>query len=73
MFEPMQKCENNAISKQNYTLKWFIALKMTFSCCFSLGGNLDLLQKIYNIDYRPILESIKLGCSSDKKFILAKT
>ena len=35
MFEPTQKCENNAISKQNYTFKLFIAAKMTYSCCFS--------------------------------------
>ena len=34
MFEPTQKCENNAISKQNYTIKLFIAVKMTYSCCF---------------------------------------
>ena len=40
MFEPVQKCENNAISKQNYTLKLFIAVKMTYCCCLSLEGNL---------------------------------
>ena len=27
-----QKCENNAISKQNYTLTLFIAFKMANSC-----------------------------------------
>ena len=55
MFEPVQKCENNAISKQNYTLKLFIAVKMTYCCCSSLGGHLDFLyfhlKKFYNIDY----------------------
>ena len=41
MSEPAQKCENYAIFKQNYTLKLFVAFKMAYSCCFSLGGNLD--------------------------------
>ena len=57
MSEPAQKCENYAIFKQNYTLKLFVAFKMAYSCCFSLGGNLDFLdflqKKFYNIDYRP--------------------
>ena len=43
MSEPAQKCENYAIFKQNYTLKLFVAFKMAYSCCFSLGGNLDFL------------------------------
>ena len=43
MSEPAQKCENNAIFKQNYTLELFIALEMVYYCCFSLGGNLDFL------------------------------
>ena len=30
MSEPEQKCENNAIFKQNYTLKLFIACKMAY-------------------------------------------
>ena len=29
MSEPAQKCVNNAIFKQNYTIKLFIAMKMT--------------------------------------------
>ena len=41
MSEPAQKCENYAILKQNYTLELFIALKMAYSCCFGLRGNLD--------------------------------
>ena len=50
---PAQKCENYAIFKQNYTLELFIALEMVYYCCFSLGGNLDFLQKkFYNINYR---------------------
>ena len=48
MSEPAQ----NVKSKQNYTLKLFIAVKMTCSCCFSSGGNLyflDFLQKSFII------------------------
>ena len=56
MSEPALKCENNAIFKQNDTLKLFIAFKMAYSCCFSYGGNLDfpefLQKKFYNIIYR---------------------
>ena len=55
MSEPAQKCENNAIFKQKYTLELFIALEMVQYCCFSLGGNLDFLdfiqKKFYNIYY----------------------
>ena len=50
MSEPAQKCENEAISKQNYTLELFIVLKMVYSCCFVLRGNLcfpDFLQKSF--------------------------
>ena len=35
MSEPAQKCENQAIFKQNYTLELFIALEMDYYCCFS--------------------------------------
>ena len=41
MSKPAQKCYNNAIFKQNYTIKLFVAFKMAYSCCFSLEGNLD--------------------------------
>ena len=55
MSEPAQKCENQAIFKQNYTLELFIALEMVYYCCFSLGGNVDFLdflqKKFYNINY----------------------
>ena len=38
---------------QNYPLEMFIALEMVYYCCFSLGGNLDFLQKkFYNTNYR---------------------
>ena len=50
MSEPALKCENNVIVKQIYTLKLFIAFKMAYSSCFSLGGNLDFpefLQKSF--------------------------
>ena len=46
----------NAIFDQNYTLELLIALKMAYSCCFGLRGNLDFpdfLQKTFsNINYR---------------------
>ena len=48
MSEPALKCENNAIFNQNYTLKLVITFNMTYSCCFSLRGNLnfpDFLKK----------------------------
>ena len=55
MSEPAQRRENHAIFKQNYTPELFIAFKMVYSCCFSLGGNLDftefLQKKFYNINY----------------------
>ena len=41
MSEPAEKCKKYAIFKQNYTPERFIAFKMVYSCCFSLGGNLD--------------------------------
>ena len=48
---------NEAGFKQIYTLKLFIAFKMAYSDCFSLGGNLDFPEfhqkKFYNINYRP--------------------
>ena len=43
-----QKCENNAILKQSYTLKLFIVFNMVYSCCFSLGGNLDFPEILQN-------------------------
>ena len=41
MSEPALKCENNASFKQIYTVKLLITFKMAYSCCFSLGGNVD--------------------------------
>ena len=56
MSEPVLKCENNAIFKQNHTKKLFISFKISYSCCFGFRGNLEfpdfLQKKIYNIDYR---------------------
>ena len=43
MFEPALKCQDNAIFKQNYSLKLLTTFKMAYSCCFSLGRNLDFL------------------------------
>ena len=31
-YEPTQKCKNNAIFKQNYAHKLFIAFKIAYSC-----------------------------------------
>ena len=50
MSEPSQKCENNAIFKQNYTKKLLISFKISYSCCFGFRGNLefpDFLQKSF--------------------------
>ena len=47
MSGPEQKCGNNDISNQNYAFKMFIAFKIAYSCCFSVGGNLDFLQKSF--------------------------
>ena len=56
MSEPSQKCKNYAIFKQNYTLELFAALKMAYSCCSGLRGNLDFLdflqKNFYNINSR---------------------
>ena len=52
MSEPALKCENNAIFKQVYILTLFIAFKIAYSCCLSLGENLDFtefLQKKFYI------------------------
>ena len=51
MFEPALKCQHNTIFRQNQSLKLFITFKMAYSCCFSLGENLDFadfLQKQFN-------------------------
>ena len=56
MSEPAQKCEHYAIFKQNYTLELLIALKIVYSFCFGLRGNLDfpdhLQKKFYNKNSR---------------------
>ena len=55
MSEPALKYKNQASFKHIFTLQLFIALKMAYSCCFSLGGSLDfpefLQKKFYNINY----------------------
>ena len=56
MSEPEQKCENNAVFKQNYTAKLLITFKMAYSCCFSLGGNLDFLDFLQKRFYRNQLQ-----------------
>ena len=68
----------NAILEQNYTLELFIALKMAYSCCFGLRGNLDfpdfLQKKFYKINYRKVSvdESIGPQLPSLKVFGLLK-
>ena len=51
MSEPAKKL----FFKQNFTLKLLFTFKMASYCCFTLGGNLDLLyflqKKFYNFDY----------------------
>ena len=55
MSETAQKCENNAILKQNFTLKLFFASKLMIQ----LRGNLDfLLKKFYNINHWLMKNSI---------------
>ena len=65
MSKPALKCDNNASFKKNFTQKLLIAFKMAYSCCFSLGGNLDFQEfppkKFYNINYRRRRSS----CSKD--------
>ena len=54
MFETAQQCQDNAIFKQNYSLKLFITFKMACSCCFSIGESRFSRfppKKFYNIDY----------------------
>ena len=56
MSEPAQKCEKNANSKQNYSLKLFIAVKRPILDVLPYAKNIDFLgfvQKMfYNIGYR---------------------
>ena len=63
MSEPSQKCDNNAIFKQNYTQKLFISFKISYSCCFGFRENLEfpdfLQKKFYNIDYWTIKSRAK--------------
>ena len=52
--EPEQKCENNAIVAQKYSLKLFIGFKMSCSCYTQLRGKSIFprfaQKKFYNID-----------------------
>ena len=74
MSEPAQKCENNAIFKQNSALELFISLKMAISCYFCLRGNLDfsdfLQIKFYNINYWQKSFILLVQGSSPKSFCL---
>ena len=68
MSEPAQKYENCAIFKHNCTLELFNALKMAYSCCFGLKGNLDFpdfpQKKFYNINYWTMLALKLMGHKS---------
>ena len=48
MSQAALKGESNASFMQIYTLKLLIAFKMAYSCCFSLGGNLDFPEFLQN-------------------------
>ena len=52
MTEPTQK---QCYFKLNYIRTLLICSKMSYSCCFSLGGNLDFIdflqKRFYNFDY----------------------
>ena len=67
MSAPAQKFENYDISKQNYTIQMFLTFKLAYYCCFSLGGNLDFLQKkfynFYNYRIRVLVNSTYLYTS----------
>ena len=65
MSDPAQKCENNAIIKQIYALKLFIAFKMAYSCCFGLRGHLDFPDFLQNNIY-----NINCWCSTLKNFLV---
>ena len=72
-----------AIFNQIYTLKLYIAFKMAYSCCFSLGGNIDFpefLQKSFitsttgetHLLYEGKLTSYFPGLDSTKQVNLLK-
>ena len=56
MSELHKTVNNIAIFKQKWTQKLFKAFKMTYSCWFSLGENLNFLdflqEKFYHINFR---------------------
>ena len=62
MLEPALKCENNAIFKQIYNIEQLIAFDMAYSCCFSLGGNLDFLEFLQKKFGAPQLSLTKYSC-----------
>ena len=56
-----------------FLAKLFIAFKIVYSCCFSLGGNLDFpefLQKSFYINYRA--KNSKKRRIDDNNFTLRK-
>ena len=63
MSEPAQKCGNNeAIVKQNYTLKLlFLSKWPRYSCCFSLGGNLDFPELLQKLQEWAVLKNYFIG------------
>ena len=56
MIEPWTKTFKHCYSQLNYIQTLFFCSEMVYSCCFSLGGNLDFLdflqKKFLNINYR---------------------
>ena len=72
----MKKCEE-CYFKQNYNLKLFIPFKIDFSCCFSLGGNLNFPdfppknKSFKNINYRTsqLVNMISAKCDQIWRFL----
>ena len=66
MSKPAPKCEINAIFKQNYAQKQFIAFKIAYSFHFGLRGNLDfpdfLQKKFDNINNRCCMKYFVYFC-----------
>ena len=72
MLEPALKCENNAIFKQIYNIEQLIAFDMAYSCCFSLGGNLDFLEFLQKKFGAPQLSLTKYSCDRFLRVSLMK-
>ena len=70
MFKSEQKCED--IFKHNNTQKCFCAIKMAYSCCFSLRGHLDFLQKCFITATTERIKFLASACSWGHKITQVK-